>query len=118
VALALPAFLVAGCDDGIPTRAPGNESPVPSRIVVSVTPFASVEEARGAESNIDWWCDERSAAAVTTACAATEIRDHLVMAGFAPTIPSASRPGQGSQSTRAPRSVFFQARFAAKSLAK
>ena len=82
-------FLVAACSSGSDSETPWTpiadpySFPVPSRIVVKLAPFATVDEALAAETHVDWLHDPASANAVTTAYAAAELRDHLGQAGIA-----------------------------------
>ena len=82
-------FLVAACSSGSDPETPQTpiadpySFPVPSRIVVKLAPFATVDEALAAETHVDWLHDPASANAVTTAYAAAELRDHLSQAGIA-----------------------------------
>lgn len=56
---------------------------LPRRIVVMVAPYNSVDEALQQEPTIDWLRDKSAAQAITLAYAATELRDHLALAGVA-----------------------------------
>ena len=79
--------LVASCtsDSSDPEGAPASSNPstfsVPRKIVVSVAPYGTVEEALQDEQRIDWLRDEAAARAITLAYAAKELADHLALAG-------------------------------------
>ncbi len=85
-------FLVAGCSSGsdsVTPQAPIADPysfPLPTRIVVKLAPFATIDEALAAEGQVDWLRDSASANAVTTAYAAAELRDHLGQTGIAASI--------------------------------
>ena len=50
---------------------------IPNTIVVSIQPYASIEEALAAEASIDWHRDLSESRAITLAHAALEIQEHL-----------------------------------------
>jgi hypothetical protein len=72
-----------------PESTDSSRFPIPTRIAVSVAPFASIEDALRAEAGVDWLHDKASANSVTLAYAATELRDHLVRAGVATSVTTA-----------------------------
>lgn len=58
-----------------------NTFSIPRQIVVSVAPYASIEEALNAQQSIDWIRDRSRARAITLAYAAQELHDHLARIG-------------------------------------
>lgn len=98
LALALAAGtspLLSSCSGGsggaAVTPAPSDSStfPLPRRIVVSVAPYASVDDALRAGEGVDWTRDRPRSRAITMAYAASELRDHLAMAGIDASISAA-----------------------------
>lgn len=66
----------------VPTLPDSSSFLLPRRIVVSVVPFASVDEALAAEQAIDWADDPQAARAIKLAYAASELRKHLALVGI------------------------------------
>ena len=66
---------------GEPTSLDPNTFSIPRQIVVSVAPYASVQEALNDQQNIDWIQDKNRARAITLAYAAQELHDHLALIG-------------------------------------
>jgi Domain of unknown function (DUF4838)/Glycosyl hydrolase family 67 N-terminus len=71
----------SGGSNGEPTSSDPNTFSIPRQIVVSVTPYASVQEALNDQQNIDWIRDKIRARAITLAYAAQELHDHLALIG-------------------------------------
>jgi len=84
--LVLPLALVScgggSVDGGGEAAAPDpNTFSIPRQIVVSVAPYASIQEALNDEQNVDWRRDRSRARAITLANAAQELHDHLARIG-------------------------------------
>ena len=52
---------------------------LPEKIVVTLSPYTSVDEAISASDSIDWNNDKKEAQAITLAYAAKELKDHLAL---------------------------------------
>ncbi len=98
--LVLPAPFVAACGGGSagePAHDPGvvNTFALPLRIVVSVAPYASIDQALQHAADIDWRRDDAAGRAATLAYAARELREHLALAGVdAPIVTRDTSPTQ------------------------
>lgn len=94
------SLLVLSCgggsirSSGEPTSPDPNTFSIPRQIVVSVAPYASIQEALSDEQRIDWTRDRSRARAITLAYAAQELHDHLARIGVDATISTAEKTPQ------------------------
>ena len=56
-----------------------NVSDFPKKIIVSIKPYNTIQQALSDEENIDWYHENQKSLAITSAYAAIELQNHLAM---------------------------------------